>query len=168
MISYSLLPLLDAVFNTTAAVFLVAGFFFIRRHNVRAHRFCMFAAVAVSIAFLVSYLLYHYHAGDVRFMGQGAVRPVYFTILISHIILAVTIVPLVVITLFFALGRRFRKHRGIARWTWPIWIYVSITGVIVYLMVYRFYPHAPMNPAVIASRAPVQHPVSPAIIAPRR
>ena len=100
----------------------------------------MLSAAAVSLAFLVSYSLYHYEVGDVRFQGYGWVRPAYFTILITHITLAVAIVPLATITLWGALHGNFRKHRRIARWTWPIWIYVSITGVVVYVMCYRLYP----------------------------
>src|SRR5262249_35264653 len=99
----------------------------------------MLSAVAVSAAFFISYSVYHYHVGDVRFQGQGWVRPVYFTILVSHVLLAAIIVPLVLVTLWRALNSNFRRHRRIARWTWPVWIYVSITGVIVYLMCYQLY-----------------------------
>ncbi len=144
MISYATLPLLNAVFNSIAAVLLVAGLIFIRRGAVRAHRACMLSAVGVSVAFLVSYIVYHAHAGDVRFLGRGLIRPVYFTILITHVTLAFVIVPLVIITLWRALAGRFGAHRAIARWTWPIWMYVSVTGVIVYLMVYRLYPQSPI------------------------
>ncbi len=144
MISYSTLPLLNAVFNSTAAVLLVAGLIFIRRGAVRAHRACMLSAFTVSIAFAISYIVYHAHVGDVGFLGRGWVRPMYFTILISHITLAFVIVPLVIITLRRALSGRFNAHRAIARWTWPIWMYVSVTGVIVYLMVYWLYPHSPI------------------------
>jgi putative membrane protein len=144
LIPYATLPLLNAVFNSIAAVLLVAGLIFIRRGAVRAHRACMLSAVGVSVAFLVSYITYHAHAGDVRFLGRGLIRPVYFTILITHITLAFVIVPLVIITLWRALAGRFGAHRAIARWTWPIWMYVSVTGVIVYLMVYRLYPHSPI------------------------
>jgi putative membrane protein len=144
LIGYSSLPLLNAVFNGTAAILLVAGLIFIRRRAVRAHRACMLGAFAVSIAFAISYVIYHAHAGDVRFLGRGAIRPVYFTILISHITLAFVIVPLAIITLRRALSGRFAAHRAIARWTWPIWMYVSITGVVVYLLVYCLYPHSPI------------------------
>jgi len=144
LIGYSSLPLLNAVLNSTAAILLIAGLIFIRRRAVRAHRACMLGAFTVSIAFLISYVIYHAHAGDVRFLGQGAIRPVYFTILISHISLAFVIVPLAIITLRRGLAGRFAAHRVIARWTWPIWMYVSITGVVVYLMVYRLYPHSPV------------------------
>jgi uncharacterized membrane protein YozB (DUF420 family) len=141
MSSYLSLAPLDAILNATAGILLVAGFIAIRRHNVRAHRALMLSAFAVSIAFLVSYCIFHYHIGDVRFEGQGTVRPLYFTILISHITLATVIVPLALITLIRALRGRFIKHRAIARWTLPIWVYVSVTGVIVYVMLFKLYPH---------------------------
>ena len=109
----------------------------------------MISAFTVSVAFFISYCVYHYHVGDVRFGGHGWIRPVYFSILVSHIMLAVAIVPLALITLGRALRGRFARHRRIARWTWPIWMYVSVTGVVVYLMVYRLYPHLP--PAATAA-----------------
>lgn len=141
MSSYLSLAPLDAVLNATAGILLIAGFIAIRRHNVRAHRALMLSAFAVSIAFLISYCTFHYHIGDVRFEGQGTVRPVYFTILISHIVLATAIVPLALITLIRALRGRFVKHRAIARWTLPLWVYVSVTGVVVYVMLFKLYPH---------------------------
>jgi len=133
------LATVNATLNAIAAVFLAAGFYFIRRRRIAAHRICMLTAFGVSAVFLICYLAYHYQVGDVRFTGQGAVRPVYFSILISHIILAAATVPLAIFTLSRALGARFEAHRRIARWTWPVWMYVSITGVIVYLMVYHIY-----------------------------
>jgi putative membrane protein len=133
------LATVNATLNAVAAVLLGAGFYFIRRRRIGAHRICMVSAFAVSVVFLICYIAYHYQVGDVRFQGHGAVRPVYFTILISHIILAVVIVPLAIITLARALRLRFDAHRRIARWTWPLWMYVSVTGVIVYLMVYHIY-----------------------------
>ncbi|MGO9062365.1 MAG: DUF420 domain-containing protein [Candidatus Binataceae bacterium] len=139
MSSVPLLATVNASLNAIAAVFLGAGFYFIRRRQIAAHRVCMLIAFAVSVVFLVCYVIYHIQVGDVRFQGHGAVRPIYFTILISHIILAVTTVPLAIMTLSRALRSRFDKHRRIARWTWPIWMYVSVTGVIVYLMVYHIY-----------------------------
>jgi putative membrane protein len=129
----------NATLNAVAAVLLGAGFYFIRRRRIGAHRICMVSAFAVSVVFLICYIAYHYQVGDVRFQGHGTVRPVYFTILISHVILAVVIVPLAIITLARALRLRFDAHRRIARWTWPLWMYVSVTGVIVYLMVYHIY-----------------------------
>lgn len=134
-----ILATVNASLNALAAVFLGAGFYFIRRRQIGAHRICMLTAFGVSVVFLVCYLAYHYQVGDVRFQGHGPVRPVYFTILISHIILAVATVPLAFLTLARALRSRFDAHRRIARWTWPVWMYVSVTGVIVYLMVYHIY-----------------------------
>jgi uncharacterized membrane protein YozB (DUF420 family) len=140
MFSYHALAPLNSILNFIAAILLLCGFIFIRMRRVRAHRICMISAVAVSTAFLISYLIYHYHVGDVRFQGHGTVRPVYFTILISHVSLALVILPLIGITLWRALGGRFASHRRIALVTWPLWVYVSVTGVIVYLMCYRMYP----------------------------
>jgi uncharacterized membrane protein YozB (DUF420 family) len=134
-----ILATVNASLNAIAAVFLAAGFYFIRRRQVGAHRVCMITAFSVSVVFLICYLAYHYQVGDVRFQGHGPVRPVYFTILITHIILAGLTVPLAIFTLSRALRARFDAHRRIARWTWPVWMYVSVTGVIVYLMVYHIY-----------------------------
>lgn len=136
MISIAQLPTLNAALNSLSAVFLCAGFVFIRAKNRAAHRACMLAAFASSSLFLISYLVYHFQVGSVGFKGQGWIRPVYFAILISHTILATTVVPLALITLFRALRERFAAHRRIARWTFPIWLYVSVTGVIIYLMLY--------------------------------
>ena len=137
---YDALPHLNAVLNATSGALLCAGYSFIRRRNVAALRACMLAALAASVAFLVSYLIYHAHHGTTRFAGQGAVRPLYFFILTTHTILAAIIVPLVTITLRRALRADFQRHRRLARWTLPLWLYVSITGVIVYLMLYQLYP----------------------------
>lgn len=135
------LPKLNAALNGLSTVFLLLGFFFIRRKQVTAHRRCMLTALATSALFLASYLTYHFSVKAVtEFTAQGWVRPVYFTILISHVILAVAIVPLVIITVVRALRERFDQHRRIARWTWPLWMYVSVTGVVVYLMLYHLYP----------------------------
>ncbi len=140
---YSLAPL-NAILNSTAAMLLLAGFYFIKQRNIAAHRFCMISAVCVSAAFLTSYLIFHYEVGDILFTGQGWIRPVYFAILIPHVILAVTILPLALTTLYFGLKSNFARHRRIARWTWPLWMYVSVTGVIVYLMLYQLYtPNLP-------------------------
>jgi uncharacterized membrane protein YozB (DUF420 family) len=148
---HSLAPL-NSILNSIAAVLLISGFYCIRRRWVRAHRACMIAAFAVSTAFFISYCIYHYEVGDVRFQGQGWIRPVYFSILISHIVLAAAIVPLALITITRALRGNFPKHRRIARWTLPIWLYVSITGVVVYLMCYRLYPPGyPTAPRVAAT-----------------
>ncbi len=140
MNSLSLLPHLNATLNATSAALLFAGFYFIRRGRVTAHLRCMTAALVVSSAFLVSYLVYHAHHGTTRFAGQGLVRPVYFTILTTHTLLAAAIVPLVAVTLRRARRGDFGRHRRIARWTFPLWLYVSVTGVIVYLLLYQIYP----------------------------
>jgi putative membrane protein len=136
----SFLPHLNAVLNTTSALLLVSGFSFIRLGRIQAHRNCQLAALFTSTLFLVSYLTYHYHHGSTRFTGQGIVRPVYFIILLTHTILAVVIVPLILITIYRAARADFVRHRRIARWTLPLWLYVSVTGVIVYLMLYQIYP----------------------------
>lgn len=138
--NYSILPHVNALLNATSGMLLLAGFFFIMRRNVRAHLACMVAALSVSALFLISYLFYHYNHGSTRFSGQGWARPVYFVILISHTILAVVIVPLIIVTLRRAWRGDFARHRRIARWTFPLWLYVSITGVLVYLMLYQIYP----------------------------
>jgi uncharacterized membrane protein YozB (DUF420 family) len=134
------LPTLNALLNATSAIFLVAGYCFIRQRNTSAHRACMVAAFTVSILFLISYLTYHYYAGTTRFSGQGWVRPVYFTILISHTVLAAVVPLLAPVTLFHALRQNFARHKGVARWTLPIWLYVSVTGVVIYWLLYHVYP----------------------------
>lgn len=131
------LPHLNATLNGFSAVALTGGYVFIRKRRMRAHRACMIAAFIVSAAFLVSYLIYHFQVGSVAFEGAGWIRRLYFTILISHSILAVVVVPLVLVTLHRARNRQFRRHLAVARWTLPAWIYVSVTGVAVYLMLYQ-------------------------------
>jgi len=135
----SSIPALNAILNASSAVFLIAGLTCILRGKILAHKICMLCAFVCSTVFLGFYLYFHFHAGLIRFGGQGWIRPVYFTILISHTILAVVSLPLVLVTLSFALSSRFAKHRRIARWTLPIWLYVSITGVIVYWLLYIAY-----------------------------
>lgn len=137
MIPIAALPTLNAIFNATSGVFLMLGFRFIRRRQIERHRFCMISASLVSTLFLISYITYHLNAGSTPFQGAGWLRPVYFTILISHAVLAVVVLPLAITTLIRALRGSFEKHRRIARWTFPIWMYVSVTGVIVYLMLYH-------------------------------
>lgn len=137
MIDISDLPTVNAILNSLSAGFLTLGFYFIRRGNVEAHHRSMLSAFATSALFLTSYLIYHYNIGSRPFTGGGWVRGVYFAILITHTVLAVAVVPLAIITLSRALKQRFDKHRKIARWTLPIWLYVSVTGVIVYLMLYQ-------------------------------
>ena len=133
------LPLLNACLNAVSAGFLVAGWIFIRRRRVAAHVTCMLAAFVVSSLFLVSYVTYHYHAGSRPFTGQGWIRPVYFALLITHIVLAAVIVPLALVTFFRGINGRVAEHRAIARWTMPLWLYVSITGVVVYVMISPYY-----------------------------
>jgi len=140
MLSLMDLPALNAGLNAASAVLLASGYRFIRRRQMRAHQRCMLAACGTSALFLLSYLTYHYSVGSMPFHGQGWVRPLYFTILISHTILAVTIVPLALMTLFRAWKADFRRHARIARWTLPIWFYVSVTGVVIYLMLYQLFP----------------------------
>ena len=139
IISVSSLPTLNAVLNGTCALLLAVGYLFIRRRNVAAHKICMMSAFATSTVFLISYLGYHYQVGSRPFGGEGAIRVVYFAILISHTILAATIVPLALVTLSRALRGRVDRHVRIARWTLPLWLYVSVTGVIVYWMLYHLY-----------------------------
>lgn len=135
------LPTLNALLNATSAVLLVAGYLCIRRGKVTGHKACMLAAFVTSSFFLASYLILRYYAGMTRFTGQGWIRPVYFTLLTSHTVLAAGIIPLVLITLSRALRGRFDRHARIARWTLPLWLYVSVTGVLVYWILYRLYPH---------------------------
>lgn len=140
--SVSFMPTFNAMLNATSGILLVIGFLFIRSGRVTAHRACMIGAVTCSTLFLISYVVYHvgFGAGVTRFVGPEPVRTAYHTILISHTILAVTVVPFVIVTLTRALRGNFLRHRKIARWTFPMWLYVSVTGVIVYLMLYHFYP----------------------------
>lgn len=131
------LPALNASLNLLATLFLLAGYVCIRRQRIAAHRACMIGALAMSVLFLTSYVIYHANVGSRPFTGTGAIRVVYFVILISHVLLAIAIVPLVLMTVSRALAGRFDRHRRIARITWPLWMYVSVTGVIVYVMLYR-------------------------------
>jgi uncharacterized membrane protein YozB (DUF420 family) len=139
MTDYSLFPALNATLNGASAVLLTTGRVMIARRQIQLHRACMIAAVATSSVFLASYLYYHAHVGSVHFPGTGLARPVYFTILISHTLLAVAVVPLVLLSLTNGLKSRFDRHRRISRWTFPIWLYVSVTGVVVYIMLYQIY-----------------------------
>jgi uncharacterized membrane protein YozB (DUF420 family) len=139
MTDYSIFPKINATLNGSSAVLLIAGRALIVRGKRTAHRAVMLIALATSSLFLVSYLYYHYHVGSVHFRGTGWSRPVYFTILLSHTVLAAAILPLVIVTLTRALREQFDRHRTIARWTFPLWLYVSVTGVVVYLMLYRIF-----------------------------
>lgn len=136
---YAIFPVINATLNGLSAVLLLTGYQFIRRGRMAAHRAVMIAALVSSSLFLTSYLYYHAHVGSVRFQGQGWIRPVYYTILTTHTILAIVILPLVIITLSRALRQRFDKHRAIARWTFPLWLYVSVTGVVIYFMLYHWF-----------------------------
>ncbi len=131
------LPTLDAVLNGTAAVLLVSAFVLIRRRRIAAHRRVMITAFCVSIAFLISYVVYHAQTGSKHYEGTGVLRPVYYSILLTHTLLAVTVPVLAIITLRRGLVKNYARHRAIARWTLPIWLYVSVTGVVVYVMLYH-------------------------------
>jgi uncharacterized membrane protein YozB (DUF420 family) len=131
------LPHLNAGLNGAAALTLIAGYVFIRRRRVSAHRACMVAALGLSALFLASYLVYHFQVGSVRYEGEGWLRPFYFGILITHTVLATAILPLIGLTVWRTWRRQFERHRTLARWTLPLWMYVSVTGVAVYVMLYR-------------------------------
>ena len=131
------LPAVNAVLNGLSAVLLIAGYLRMRAHRIDQHRRLMIAAFVTSSLFLISYLAYHAQVGSVRFTRQGFVRPLYFTILLTHVTLAAAIVPLAIVTLARGLTARYPQHRRIARWTLPIWLYVSVTGVLVYVLLYQ-------------------------------
>lgn len=132
------LPHLNAALNSASAIFLLLGYRFIRRKRIKQHKICMLTAVTVSILFFISYLIYHYNVGSRPFQGQGWIRPVYFAILLSHTVLAVVNVPIVIITLIRVFQEKFDQHARLAsRFTFPLWLYVSVTGVIVYVMLYH-------------------------------
>jgi putative membrane protein len=133
------LPALNATLNGISTVLLVVGYVLVRQRKLQLHRQFMLAAFATSVLFLISYVVYHANVGSRPFPGQGVIRAVYFSILIPHVILAAAIVPLALITLSRGLSARYDRHRAIARWTLPIWLYVSVTGVVIYLMLYRMY-----------------------------
>jgi putative membrane protein len=135
------LPAINASLNGLSAMFLMAGYIFIRRKSPAAHRACMLAAVVTSIAFLACYLTYHLNVQTVtHFRNPAWFRPIYLVILLTHTVLAAVIVPLILLTLYRAWRQNFEAHKKIARWTWPLWIYVSVTGVTVYLLLYRIFP----------------------------
>jgi putative membrane protein len=133
----SLWPALNAALNATSALMLLTGFFFIRAKQISRHAVFMLGALVVSTLFFISYVIYHAQVGSVHFLGTGWTRPVYFTVLISHTILAIVIVPLALRTLFLAIRKRFPEHVALARWTFPLWLYVSVSGVAVYVMLYH-------------------------------
>ena len=134
------LPAINAALNSLSTVFLALGFYFIKQGSSKAHRNCMIAAFLTSTVFLVSYLTYHYYAGSTRFIDPSWFRPYYLIILFTHIVLAVVMVPLILLALWHAKKRRFDKHKIITKWAWPMWMYVSVTGVLVYLILYKIFP----------------------------
>jgi putative membrane protein len=138
--SLHFLPTLNAILNATSGLFLLAGYLFIRRKNINAHRTCMVLALIASILFLTSYLIYHYNVGSTRFLGPDWARTLYLVVLIPHTILATLMVPFIITTVVRAFRGQFDKHRKVARLTFPVWLYVSVTGVIVYFMLYHWFP----------------------------
>jgi uncharacterized membrane protein YozB (DUF420 family) len=144
--SYTDLPAVNACLNGISTILLATGWVFIRRKNITAHRNCMIMALCTSTAFLVCYLYYHYQmqrvqgSAHTKFLDPAWFRPVYLIILVTHLIGAIAIVPLVLVTVTRALRQRFDRHKKIARWTWPIWMYVSVTGVVIYLLLYQIFP----------------------------
>ena len=134
------LPAVNATLNAISAIFLACGYFFIRRKNILAHRNCMIVAFCTSAVFLVCYLIYHFNVGRTTFAKPQWFRPIYLTLLLTHTVLAVVIVPMILITLSRALRARYDLHKKIARWTWPLWMYVSVTGVLIYFLLYQIFP----------------------------
>ena len=141
MLDVNELPHLNAALNALTIVLLAAGYHFIRRREVSRHRMCMLAAAVVSAAFLVSYLIYHFNSGLAKFGGEGLIRPIYFGFLILHVLMAMVITALVPLTLYRALSGQFDRHRRLARWTWPLWMFVAVSGVLVYVMAIHLYPY---------------------------
>lgn len=137
------LPAVNACFNSSSAILLTCGYILIKRGRQNAHRNCMVGALISSTFFLIGYLTYHAHAGGTIFQNPPWFRPIYLTILLTHTVLAAAVVPLVALTITPALRQKFDRHRRIARWTWPIWMYVSVTGVIIYLLLYQIFPQRP-------------------------
>ena len=135
-----ILPPLQATLNFIAACLASAAWFYVYRGNRNAHRVLMVGALTVSSLFLISYLYYHYLVGNIPFAGQGIIRPIYFSILISHVILAAAMTPMILLVIVFAARGQYNRHRRIARWTLPIWVYVSLTGVLIYLLAFHIYP----------------------------
>jgi putative membrane protein len=142
MLTVSDLPHVNAAFNAISIVFLSFGYYYVRSGDRRTHKKCMLAAAVASAAFLVTYLIYHFNAGLAKFGGEGIIRPIYFTILIVHVLAAIVITPLVPLTLWRALTGNFEEHRRIARITWPLWMYVAISGVVVYVLAIHMFPYA--------------------------
>lgn len=142
MIEVNSLPHINACFNALSSLLLIIGFIFIKKGNVTAHKKCMLSALFCSSLFLVGYLTYHYFHGTTRFTAEGVVRTVYFSILISHTLLSMLIVPLIGLLLWFAFKQKFHSHKRLAKWTFPMWLYVSISGLLVYFFLYHWYPPA--------------------------
>jgi putative membrane protein len=138
-LTFNFFPQLNASLNAIAALFLLLGWVAIKKKSLRVHKFCMGTAFLVSSLFLASYLYYHYHFPSKKFLGEGFWRPLYFTLLISHIILATAILPFILRLLYLALKARFDEHRKMARWVWPLWIYTSVSGVLVYFFLYVWF-----------------------------
>ena len=136
------LPTLNAILNSTSAILLLFGRYFIKQQNREAHKKLMISAFTVSVLFLISYLTYHFFHGSTKFQGEGMIRTIYFVILTSHTILAAVLPPMAIITLRRGVKEKFALHKKIARWTYPIWLYVSVTGVVIYLMLYHLFPSA--------------------------
>jgi putative membrane protein len=136
------LPALNAVLNSLSATFLLIGYAFIKQDRQAAHRNCMIGALICSTLFLTSYLIYHYNAGRTGFKDPAWFRPIYLVILLTHTILAVVIVPMVMMTVSRAIKRRYELHKKISRWTWPLWMYVSVTGVLIYFLLYQIFPQS--------------------------
>jgi putative membrane protein len=134
------LPAVNACFNATSTVLLTAGYWFIKRGRQVPHRNCMIGALVSSTLFLIGYLTYHRYAGSTRFENPAWFRPIYLTILLTHTLLAIAVVPMVTMTVIPAWRQRWDRHKRIARWTWPVWMYVSITGVLIYLLLYQLFP----------------------------
>jgi uncharacterized membrane protein YozB (DUF420 family) len=134
------LPTVNAILNGTSAILLTVGYFLIRQRRINAHRFTMLAALTTSSLFLICYLIYHYNVGTTRFQGPSWAKTLYLIILIPHTILAAVMVPFILVVVFRAFRGQFDKHRRLARWTLPVWLYVSVTGVLVYLMLYQWFP----------------------------
>lgn len=138
-VDVTFLPKLHALLNSLTALALLTGYYFVKNKNIRGHRFAMVTAFVLSAFFLISYVTYHYQAAPTRFGGEGTLKLVYYVILITHIVLAAVIVPLVLLSIYFAVSEQILRHRRIARWTFPIWLYVAVTGVVVYFMIAPYY-----------------------------
>lgn len=162
------LPAVNATLNGLAAVLLVAGWLLIKARRERAHKNAMLAAFGVSVAFLVCYLVYHYQVGSVKFVGPSGVRTVYLAILLTHVVLAATVPFLAGITIYLGLADRRLRHRQLARWTFPIWLYVSITGVVIYVMLYHLYPPPAEDSTIEKSQAALGRPAAVAFFAEDR